>query len=367
MALDVQIQRFHVEDKYFFRGATTVIGGGGGSGAPSPVRHWEIATLINLQSKHVFIAFDDPFVNEPVGTINIYRMVAQSGGYVEQNVVLTYPNEVKYSKTGFEFNIAAFEQLIGVIVKYMFSEGNIVDGGTVPPPDIDLLSGLEALYDMENAVLLLDKHGNSDGDNTDIVVVTSDILTPAYKYDSATAKTLIPETVDILVDAFVDSYSIEIWFKGDKNNINDLFRIITNNISSDTAPASFNLIVMNTYYTVFHITDGTNNTHLIMYVDVLDNQWHQLVMTVDHSTFTAKGYVDGVEQANTPLNITGTTVDTDAGIGIMLAATDNNPANQPLEITRFALWRKALSDDERTALYNLGNGKLYSEFSSHVL
>ena len=372
MSITAEITRKYIAKEHYtlFGGVVGSSGGsssgGGETNSSIPARHWEVATLTELSGKLISVVFALPFEETPVGKLDIYRMVYQNGAWVKQNVLLTSTKEEVVSKFGFDFSISDYENLTGVIIKYMFTEGDLIEGGgIVTPPVINLLTNLVALYDFEDAgSTLVDSHGSNNGVNTNINVVTSSILSKAYKYNDSEAKTIVPSTTALELDGYTDSYSISIWVNRGEEETWKPFNLITKNTRGKAYPNSFLFEVVNAAGDIkLSVTDGTNIDSILLNGALYDEDWVHIIMIVDNTNSLLKAYLNGQQITQIALTLTGTTIDTYKDMGIMVAPTNTSPAeNDSILITRLGIWKKVLTDNEINALFNLGTGKAFDTF-----
>lgn len=80
--------------------------------------------LTGLASRTVTVTFRQAFDEIPVGLPRAYRMVADGGVYLMQDVLFSYPTESWLTETGFTITIDTAEELTGIIILYDFTESN---------------------------------------------------------------------------------------------------------------------------------------------------------------------------------------------------------------------------------------------------
>ncbi len=112
------------------------------------------------------------------------------------------------------------------------------------------------------------------------------------------------------------------------------------------------------YYTgggvSLELRDGTNNVEFGLSTAIGDNAWHHIVFTFDGTNIN--GYVDGSNA------LTNTWAHTLAFTNVqeldfMFSGYDTQWVQGNLDMV--GLWNRALTSDERTTLYNSGNGTTY--------
>ena len=87
------------------------------------VKHFEIATLNNLDSKNVEITFTEEFDYTPtIIEFKVYRMFEfATDKWIEKDVLKYHDSENWYDKSGFSLVIDSSESLTGVIIRYGFA------------------------------------------------------------------------------------------------------------------------------------------------------------------------------------------------------------------------------------------------------
>ncbi len=84
----------------------------------------QVGRLTGLASGTVTVTFTKAFEEIPVGLPRVYRMVADGGVYLMQDVLFSYPSTNWLTATGFTITIDSAEALSGIIVLYTFTESN---------------------------------------------------------------------------------------------------------------------------------------------------------------------------------------------------------------------------------------------------
>ena len=89
---------------------------GGGTGS-----HIERDTLTGLSSRSVTVDFDAAFTSQPVGDVWVYRMEeVVSGMWRRKDVLWGFSSENQPTTTGFSLAIDESEDLLGIIIQYVF-------------------------------------------------------------------------------------------------------------------------------------------------------------------------------------------------------------------------------------------------------
>ena len=119
MSVTATVLRRHINRDYYNVGGSSYISTASGGGTTI---HREMAELTPITAKHLVVTFGKEFAAKPFGKLEVYRYVTQGAGIGKQNVLFTFPDANWLTKTGFTIDIAAFEDLNGIIVFYQYTE-----------------------------------------------------------------------------------------------------------------------------------------------------------------------------------------------------------------------------------------------------
>ncbi|MCK5018400.1 MAG: LamG domain-containing protein [Candidatus Peribacteraceae bacterium] len=214
---------------------------------------------------------------------------------------------------------------------------------------IDLVSVWD--LDETSGTDVFDEHSSNDGVRTasilqNITTVTN--ITPGYQGAGSSS-----ERVDIPTFNFLSGdFSVSLW---------------TNASGSSTARGFFNkrqVLSPNVGFVIIYDSDGFANLVIdegatatnIAGTSSIDGGQHHIVATRDGGTITL--YVNNVNENSD----TGLTTDLDNSNELKFFNNRINTAIYDGTLDQVAIWTKALSTEEISALYNSGNGLNYTNW-----
>ena len=124
MATTVVVTRRHITRDYFESSTGGYVGGGGSAVIPVHEEKGIITDLDNSSDDHTIVrAFGEAFLATPITILfKVYRYFDNGDGtYNKADVVHSYTSPFP-ALTGMTIEIAAFEDLTGVIIEYKFEE-----------------------------------------------------------------------------------------------------------------------------------------------------------------------------------------------------------------------------------------------------
>lgn len=208
-----------------------------------------------------------------------------------------------------------------------------------------LLTGLVSYWKLDEASgTLYDSVNDNDGTATDATLNQTGIINKCILIDT-TGKYISCGT-DTTLRITTANLSISAWVKSP-----GLTEAHTRVVDKEGSYAMY--VNWTTGYLAFYNTnidqqfDGDP-------VDLIDNSWHHIVVTYDHTNLI--GYVDGVARETIAHSS-----DLPDNAEVPLTIGNRIAGDRPFigNIDEVGLWNKTLSQDEINELYNLGAGKSY--------
>lgn len=215
--------------------------------------------------------------------------------------------------------------------------------------------------------VVTDIHGDgtnfNNGTNNGATVNQSGVINSSYYFNASESDycQFAPSTGSPLhLDANVDSFSVALWIK---TNFTSSGRILEK-AKRGTAP---------NYYAYSWQTSASgllircydgNNAPIITIgsIDVLDNEWHQVIQVVDQLEDKIIVYLDGSNYGETSNTISTTTKTTDY-FRIFQTTLDGQNRYATGNAEQLAIWNRALTAEDARDIYNSGNGLDYSLWS----
>lgn len=219
---------------------------------------------------------------------------------------------------------------------------------------MSLLTGLISYWKFDtNNSTQPDSHGSNDGTVTGATYTSSGKIGGAYSYNGTS------DFIDCGNDSSLDltgDYSISGWFKGHNASSNE---IIVSRYNNGTNRGFALRFTSDEKVQLFHTVQGTDEGGLL-YNECISSSsytsdWHHFIATFEVGV-GSKLYIDG------------SLVDSDSTRTDAISAYTQNlfigkQAGTPLyyndDFDECGIWSKVLSTNERTKLYNSGNGLTY--------
>lgn len=156
-------------------------------------------------------------------------------------------------------------------------------------------------------------------------------------------------------------FSISCW--GYLNTVSALQCLVDKGLFTSAKDNEFVLNVNSSAHPVFIIGNGTLTTSVTGATTLLQFTKYHFVATYNSSAQQLHLYVNGSEDANSPVVWTGGTQDTTYDFSVGGPSTGTSYyCNAYLDEVGY--WHRALTSSEVTSLYNSGNGLAYSSFGS---
>lgn len=245
---------------------------------------------------------------------------------------------------------------MAVLFKHIGAIGREVTGATPSPgpfndhPTLD--TNLISYFKMEN---ILDSKSVTTLTNTGATTTTG-IISNAYDFAStyymrASTHTVAPLDRD---------WSVGLWFKSTTTTVSPYMMSMMNNANSDWMRIYF----LSDGKVSFSCDDGSNPLTVISTTSSYDNNnWHYVIVTRDMATNTWTMYIDN--------SLIGSSSDADSSVDssdeLLIGALWGNGGASATPKRNFfsgaldeiGFWSKVLSTQERSDLWNSGNGLTY--------
>jgi hypothetical protein len=227
-------------------------------------------------------------------------------------------------------------------------------GLTGPPPPSTLNDGLVAYWKLDEASGTRVDSGPNGQNLTDNNTVTSDTgkISNAGLFVSANSEYLSRTDSTELSTGNID-FSFSCWFYQDAAVANSA--ILTKGSAYSNANLEYALWLGSGGATpAFSISDGTTTTTISSGVALTASTWYHIVVSYD----AAANQMAITINAGTPATTAQSTgpQDTTGAFGI---GRRNNGAYISGRVDEVGFWKRVLTSDERTELYNAGAGKTY--------
>jgi len=242
------------------------------------------------------------------------------------------------------------------------------------PLTIDLLTNLVSVWELDetSAGAVVDSHGSNNGTNVGCTINQAGVtnLTPAYSYNGTTDFIYIPAACK-LTSTFTVSMWIypTSWSTGTYVGVfgGESFGATGNNGGIALGLHSNDAMYFDIYSSTTRYAIKTSIASM-----PATSSWTHVVMTYD-GTDMALYYNNSLAEPDAavpynPLEIGSHTISwagTDGGKSLCLGASYRSTARWEFQgtIDQCAMWSRAISSDERTALYNSGGGLAYSSWT----
>lgn len=170
------------------------------------------------------------------------------------------------------------------------------------------------------------------------------ILNSSYKFDG------IDDTVQFGNDTSLNfgagDFSIQLWVNA-TNDVGTNKKILIKG-DGGVGGIRYEITAQDASIIKVNVDDNSIDATVSSAVEAFDSLWHHIVMVRDGNNLRL--YIDGVEDANSPADITGLGDIDNADINLTVGNTEYNGT-----LDEIGMWNRALSDGEVSDLYNNGN------------
>jgi len=290
--------------------------------------------------------------------INSSNCFACIRGSIVQDQNLNY-NESEYGQFFVMNNLQEGVAKVALNGNFFFREAVCYNFGA--PMKEGLVSCWE--FDETEGTTAYDAHNSYNGINYNAIINQPGRIDKCYDYDGTTSYVRV-STDDFDFNPLTESYTISFWIKSsDPSHITDRPCLITywNYMSGFPYPFKFQVepatdgdlggVVYNGDYVIKVFVPGGH---------IWDGSWHLVVMVNNHTTGKVYIYSDDADLEDSN-SITFETYTPRYNNYLLIGAASLSRYYDG-KIDQIAIWNRALTEDQISALYNSGNGKPYSEW-----
>jgi len=228
---------------------------------------------------------------------------------------------------------------------------------------IDLLTGLISVYELNetNGNTAYDAHGSNDLSNNNATINQSGKIGTSYAFDYTSSAYLVNNSPSGF-DSFTNEITVSSWFTytGYYQSLSDPGLISLYNYTSTNR--CFSLNITDHVYLHFGFFDTTPSGHALnsddVYSSIYNNGWHLVIGSYDGDYIRI--YLDNTEIKS--LQIGAYSINNNSDHPLRIGTQYNVAADYYWtgNIDQSAVWKRTLTSDEISSLWNSGNGRAYS-------